>query len=182
MATTVEKKMFCGICEASCGLVATVSGDEVLQLRPDPDHPNSHGFACSKGISFPTVRSDPDRVVRPMRRQPDGEFAPVSWDEALDDIGRRLRGVIKQHGRESVGVYVGNPNAWNFGGFFWLIGMAAALKTKHFYCAASSDINNYWTIGQLLYGNNLVNPVPDLERTDFFLCLGANPVVSRTEA
>lgn len=172
------KKLYCGICEAACGLVATVDGDDLLALRPDPDHPNSQGFACSKGIAFPEVRDDPDRVVRPLRRQSDGSFEPVSWQEALDDIGARLRAVIERHGRESVGIYLGNPVAFNYSAFLWLFGMAAALKTKHFYTAASLDVNNYWAVGELLYGHNLVNPVPDLERTDFFLCLGANPVVS----
>lgn len=174
----VSKKLFCGICEASCGLVATVVGGEVVKLRPDPEHPNSRGFACSKGIAFPAVRVDPDRVLQPLRREPDGSFAPVSWDVALDDIGRRLRAVIKSHGRESIGVYLGNPNGWNYGAFLSLIGLCAALKTKHFYGATSVDINNYWAVGQLLYGNNLANPVPDLHRTDFFLCIGANPVIS----
>jgi formate dehydrogenase len=175
---TVTKQMFCGICEASCGLVATVEGGEIVRLRPDPEHPNSQGFACSKGIAFPAVRTDPDRVLHPLRRQADGSFAAVSWDEALDDIGARLRAVIDRHGRESIGVYAGNPLGWNFGAFLSLFGMAAVLKTKHFYGANSVDINNYWVVGELLYGHNTVNPVPDLARTDFFLCMGANPVIS----
>ncbi|HKS49819.1 MAG TPA: molybdopterin-dependent oxidoreductase [Amycolatopsis sp.] len=174
----VEKRLFCGICEASCGLVATVAGDEVVKLRPDPDHPNSRGFACSKGISFPDVRRDPDRILHPLRRQPDGSFTPVSWQEALDDIGSRLRGVIDGHGRESFGVYGGNPLVWNYAAFLTAFGMAAALGTKHFFSSSSTDVNNYFAVGELLYGHNMSNPVPDLARTDFFLCLGANPVVS----
>jgi anaerobic selenocysteine-containing dehydrogenase len=176
--TTVSKQLFCGICEASCGLIATVDGNEVIKLQPDPDHPNSRGFACSKGIAFPSVRSDPDRVLHPLRRRADGSFEQVSWDEALDDIGRRLRTVIKRHGRESVGIYAGNPITWNFSAFLLANGMTAALKTKHSYAVASVDINNYWAVGELLYGHNMSNLVPDLARTDFFLCLGANPVVS----
>ncbi|GAC1619784.1 MAG: molybdopterin-dependent oxidoreductase [Nevskia sp.] len=174
----VEKKMYCGICEASCGLIATVQGSEILKLRGDPEHPNSQGFTCPKGVSFGAVRDDPDRVLRPLARQADGTFQPVGWDAALDDIGARLRSVIAKHGRESVGVYLGNPNAWNYGAFIWLMGMAAALKTKHFYTASSLDINNYWAVGELLYGHNLVTPFPDLAHTDFLVVLGANPVVT----
>ncbi len=173
-----ESTLFCGICEASCGLIATIAGDEIVKLRPDPEHPNSRGFACSKGIAFPAVRDDPDRVLRPLRREPDGSFVPVAWNVALDDIGARLRAVIARHGRESLGVYLGNPNAWNFGASLWLAGLATVLKTKHYYGATSVDINNYLVVGELLYGNNVTNPVPDLARTDFFLCLGANPVLS----
>lgn len=174
----VEKKIFCGICEASCGLVATVQGEEVLKLRGDPDHPQSQGFICPKGASFASIRNDPDRVLDPLQKQADGSFKAVSWDEALDDIGARLRPLVKAHGTESVGVFLGNPNAWNYGAYLSLMGMAAALKTKHFYSSASVDINNYWVVGELLYGHNLANPFPDIANTDFLLVLGSNLVVS----
>jgi len=179
VVTPGETKTFCCICEASCGLVASVATDGELTLRPDPEHPNSRGFACAKGISFPAVRTDPDRLLHPMKRQPDGTFAAVTWDEALDDIGRRLKAVISEHGAEEVGIHNGNPLAWNYAAFFTVFGMASALGTKHFYTSASTDINNYWVVGELLYGNNLSNTVPDLARTEFLLCLGANPVVSK---
>ncbi len=150
----------------------------LIEIRPDATHPNSAGFACVKGTKFGDVLADPDRLREPMRRRPDGTFEPVSWDEALDDIGVRLKRITKAHGRGSVGVALGNPTGWNYGAFMLLFGMASALKTKHFYTAASLDINNYWVIGQLLYGHNLITPFPDFERQDFALILGANPVVS----
>jgi anaerobic selenocysteine-containing dehydrogenase len=174
----VTKKIFCGVCEGSCGLEATVQGAEVLSLRADPDHPNTRGFACAKGLAFSAVRDDPDRILHPLKRQPDGSFQQVTWDEALDEIGDRLNGIIKQHGGESIGLYQGNSVAWNFGAFLNLFGMAGALKSKHLYSAASIDINGYWLVSQLLYGSNFLNPVPDIARTDFMLCLGANPAVS----
>ena len=175
---TVERKTFCGICEAACGVVVTVAGDDVVKIRGDVEHPNSKGFLCPKGAAFGAVRDDPDRVLEPLQRQRDGSFRAVSWEVALDDIGLRLRGVIKRHGMESVGVHLGNPNGWNYGAFMWLLGMAAALKTKHLYTASSVDINNYWVVGELLYGHNLVTPFPDIAHTQFLLVLGANPVVT----
>ncbi|UTI62648.1 molybdopterin-dependent oxidoreductase [Paraconexibacter antarcticus] len=121
---------------------------------------------------------DPDRLLEPQRRRPDGTFEPVSWDAAMADIGTRLRKIVAESGRESIGIGLGNANAWNYGAFLTLFGMATALKTKHFYTASSIDINGYWVVGELLYGNNLANPFPDFARTDFALILGANPVVS----
>ncbi|WP_273453113.1 molybdopterin-dependent oxidoreductase [Nevskia ramosa] len=177
-STVVERKTFCGICEAACGVVVSIAGAEVLKIRGDVDHPNSKGFLCPKGAAFGAVRDDPDRVLEPLQRQPDGSFSAVSWEVALDDIGLRLRGVIKRYGMESVGVHLGNPNGWNYGAFMWLLGMAAALKTKHLYTASSVDINNYWVVGELLYGHNLVTPFPDIAHTQFLLVLGANPVVT----
>lgn len=173
-----DKKIFCGICEASCGLIATVQGEDLLKLRGDPEHPQSEGFVCPKGANFASIRNDPDRVLRPLQRQADGTFKEVDWDSALDDIGARLRKLIGAHGTESVGVYLGNPNAWNYGAFINLMGLAGALKTKHFYTASSSDINNYWVVGELLYGHNLSNPFPDMPHTDFMIVLGSNLVVT----
>lgn len=174
----MDHKIWCGVCEATCGLVATVEGERITQIRPDHSNPHSEGFACPKGILYPHVLEDPDRVTEPMQRQADGSFEPVSWDVALDDIGRRLNAVIAADGRESVGVALGNPTGWNYAAFLTLFGLAAALGTRHYYTAASVDINNYWVVGQLLYGHNLVCPVPDFKRTDFALIIGANPVVS----
>jgi anaerobic selenocysteine-containing dehydrogenase len=175
---THEKKTFCGICEASCGLIATVDDETVTALRPDPDHPSSKGFACIKGLSFHAVVDDPDRVTRPMRRLPSGEFAPASWDQALDDIGARLREVRTRYGTESIGVAWGNPVAWNFTGSLAVTGLAAALKTKHHYASASIDVNNYWAAADLMFGATTVNLLPDFAHTDFALIVGANPVVS----
>ncbi|GAA0613062.1 molybdopterin-dependent oxidoreductase [Sporichthya brevicatena] len=173
-----DHKFWCGVCEASCGLEATVEHGKLLEIRPDPTHPNSTGFACVKGIRWGDVLTDPDRVVEPLQRQSDGSFVPVSWETALDDIGRRLREVIRRHDRTSVGVAIGNPSGWNYGAFLVAFGMAAALRTKHFYTAGSVDINNYWVVGHTLYGHNLMTPFPDFDRQEFTLILGANPVVS----
>lgn len=177
-APVVKKKIFCGVCEGSCGLEATVQGSEVLALRPDPDHPNTRGFACSKGLAFSAVRDDPERLLEPLRRRPDGTFQKVSWEVVLDEIGERLNAIIAQHGTESIGLYQGNSVAWNYGAFLNLFGMAGALKTKHLYSSASIDINGYWLMGELMYGSNFLNPIPDVARTDFMLCIGANPAVS----
>ena len=85
-----EKVTFCRICEPLCGMVATVEGDRITKLRPDPDHPLSRGYACPKGIAMQEVQNDPDRVTHPLRRTASGEFEQVSWEVALDDIGARL--------------------------------------------------------------------------------------------
>jgi len=174
----VQKKTFCGICEASCGLVATLDRGRLVELRPDPEHPASRGFACSKGVKFGKVVDDPDRVTVPLRRTPSGEFEEATWSEAFDDIGARLRTLRDHHGTESIGVAWGNPIAWNYAATVTMNGFAAALKTKHHYTTASLDVNNYWVAADMMYGNSTVNPLPDFAASDFALIVGANPVVS----
>ena len=104
-----QRVTFCRICEAHCGMVATVEDGVVTKLRPDKDHPLSQGEACPNGIAMTDVQNDPDRVTQPLRRTADGSFEPVSWEEAIADIGRRLRTVIAEHGKSSIGWYFGNP-------------------------------------------------------------------------
>src|SRR5687768_16264669 len=121
MSVTVERVTFCRICEALCGLVATVEqtrdGERLVQLRPDKEHPLSKGFACPKGIAMTDVQNDPDRVLRPLRRRSGGEpgdFEEVSWEEAMSDIAPRLSRLYGEHGGGSVGWYFGNPSAFSY--------------------------------------------------------------------
>ena len=169
-----EHITYCRICEANCGMVATVEGDRVVQLRPDREHPLSSGYACPKGIAFPEVQHDPDRVTHPLRRTRSGEFERVSWEDALGDIASRL-GALP---RESIGWYLGNPAAWSFGHAAWAKGFVDGLGSQHFYSSGSQDVNNRFAASALMYGTPLLVPIPDVERTDFLLVVGANPFVS----
>ena len=174
-----DRVTFCRICEAHCGLVATVEDGRVTRLRPDREHPLSRGYACPKGIAMTEVQNDPDRVVHPLRRRAGGGgFERVSWEEALDDIGRRLRAVLERHGPASVGWYMGNPGAFSYAHTLWVKGFLDALGSPHYYSAGSQDVNNRFAASALLYGTPLLVPIPDLARTSFLLILGANPLVS----
>ncbi len=173
-----DQVTYCRICEAQCGLIATVEEGRLVKLRPDQEHPLSRGFSCPKGISMTEVQNDPDRVLHPLRRTPDGSFEQVGWDEALDDIAARLTAVLAEHGADGVGWYFGNPAAFSYSHVLWLQGFTFALGLRHVYSAGSQDVNNRFVASHLLYGAATSVPVPDLDRTDFLLMIGANPVVS----
>jgi anaerobic selenocysteine-containing dehydrogenase len=178
-----ERTTYCRICEPLCGLVATVEDGRLVRLRPDREHPLSRGFACPKGIAMTEVQNDPDRILRPLRRRPDGSgFEPVGWDEALGDIGRRLRRVVREHGGPSVGWYFGNPGAFSYSHALWLQGFMTAVGSPNLFTAGSQDINNRFVASRLMYGSLTRVPVPDLARTEFLLVVGANPLVSHGSA
>ncbi len=169
---------FCRICEAHCGMVATVDDGRVTQLRPDPDHPLSRGYACPKGIAMTEVQNDPDRVLHPLKRRPDGSFERVSWAAAMADIGTRLRALRDERGPDSIGWYMGNPGAFSYSHTLWVKGFLDALGSRHYYTAGSQDVNNRFAASALLYGSPLIVPIPDLQRTRFLFMIGANPMVS----
>ncbi len=176
----VERKVtFCRICEAHCGMVATIDDGVVTQLRPDKEHPLSQGEACPKGIAMTDVQNDPDRVTHPLRRdRATGELEQVSWEDAIADIGARLRATIAANGRTSVGWYFGNPGAFSYSHALWVKGFMEGLGSPHYYTASSQDVANRFAASALLYGSPALIPIPDLQRTSFLLMVGANPFVS----
>ena len=169
-----QKATFCRICEPLCGMVATVDDGKIVKLRPDPEHPLSRGYACPKGIAMAEVQNDPDRVLYPLKRMPDGDFERVSWEQALTDIAARMR-VLP---RDGIAWYMGNPGAFSYSHTLWVKGFLDALGSPHYYSAGSQDVNNRFAASALMYGSPLVIPIPDLRRTSFLLMLGANPLVS----
>jgi anaerobic selenocysteine-containing dehydrogenase len=180
MATTVLRG--CNLCEAGCGLVLEVDGDRIVGVRPDADDPVSHGYVCPKGMAIAELHHDPDRLRRPMRRDANGGFREISWDEAFGLVGERLRAVRAAHGPDAIGVYFGNPMVHDYAGVLMVGPLVQAIGTRNRTSASSQDTAPRFGASYYLYGNTLVVPVPDVDRTDFFLCVGANPVVSQGSA
>ena len=175
---TEHKPTFCRICEPLCGMIATVEDGKLVALRPDKEHPLSAGFACQKGIAFAEVVNDPDRVTTPLRRTADG-FEAVSWDQAMADIATRLSNVVRDYGSGAVGWYFGNPGAFSYSHVISVIGFVKGLgRRTHFLTASSQDTNSRLMASQLLYGTPMSVPIPDLNRTELLVMMGANPVVS----
>jgi anaerobic selenocysteine-containing dehydrogenase len=168
----------CTLCEANCGLALEVEGERIVSARGDDEDPFSRGYVCPKGVSIAGVHHDPDRLRAPVRRTPDGTFAPIGWDEALDLVGARLNALRRQHGADAIALYMGNPIIHNHGALLLRAGLARAVGTRNRFSAGSQDTSPRFAVSYLLYGSSLVTPVPDIDRTQYFLCIGANPWVS----
>ena len=158
--TPEDRVTYCRICEPLCGMVATVEDGRLTKLRPDSEHPLSQGFACPKGIAMAEVHNDPDRVLHPLRRNARGEFERVGWDEALDEIGARLKRIVDEHGGDSVGYYMGNPAAFSYSHPLWAKGFVDAFGSPHFYTASSQDVSNRFAASPFLYGSPVHRPDP----------------------
>ncbi len=175
---TTTKRTFCRLCEVNCGLEVEVDGDTIRSVRPDAAHPVSRGFACHKGLLAKDVHLDPDRLDRPMRRTPDG-FVPAAWDDAIDDIATKLGAIIDAHGPESVGVYLGNPSAFNATGSMSAGMFATALGSPHIFNAGTQDCANKFAVSEILHGSADVHAIADLDACDLLLLVGTNPRISK---
>jgi anaerobic selenocysteine-containing dehydrogenase len=167
----------CPFCEATCGLEVTLRGDEVVSVRGDDDDVFSHGFLCPKSQGLKQLHDDPDRLTRPLVRR-GGELVEASWEEAFAEIDRRLSPILAEHGRDAVAVYLGNPSAHSLGPMIYGQALVKALGTKNIYSASTVDQMPKQVAVGLMFGAGLSVPVPDVDRTDHLLILGANPLVS----
>jgi anaerobic selenocysteine-containing dehydrogenase len=168
----------CTLCEANCGLRFDVEGDRIVRVRADEDDPISRGYVCPKGIAIAQVHDDPDRLRQPLRRVAPDRFEPIAWPEALELAAAGLARVRAKHGGDSLAVYWGNPVIHNHGALLVRHAVNAALGTRNVFGAGSQDVSPRFATSYHLYGSSLSLPVPDVDRTDFFLCVGANPLVS----
>ena len=167
----------CNLCEAMCGLRIEVEGDRIRSIRGDADDPFSRGFLCPKATALEDVHVDPDRQKLPLRRTGDA-WAPVGWDEAFDEVAQRIAEVQARHGPDSVAIYLGNPNVHSLGAMTHGLPLIRALRTHNRYSATSVDQLPHHLAATTMFGHMLILPVPDIDRTRFFLALGANPLAS----
>jgi anaerobic selenocysteine-containing dehydrogenase len=167
----------CPLCEAICGLELQYEGDALVAIRGDARDPFSRGHVCPKGNALLDLEAGPDRLRQPMQRIGD-RWQPIAWDDAFALAGERLAAISSAHGAAAIGAYLGNPNVHHFGSIAYAPALLRLLKTPNVYSASSVDQWPHQFVNWAMYGHQFLLPIPDIDRTDVLLMLGANPVVS----
>ncbi|WP_151632039.1 molybdopterin-dependent oxidoreductase [Noviherbaspirillum aerium] len=167
----------CPLCEACCGLELRVRDNQVIGIRGHAEDVFSRGYICPKGASLKDLHDDPDRLRTPLIKR-DGRFVQASWEDAFDEIARRLPPIMQAHGNDAVASVIGNPSAHKIGLLMYFSRLGKALGSRNFFSASTLDQMPKQLSCGLMFGNWLSFPVPDIERTEFLLIIGANPIVS----
>lgn len=167
----------CNLCEAICGLEIKIYDRKIISIRGDDADPFSRGHICPKAVALKDVHEDPDRVRRPMRRT-GKNWREISWDEAFDQAADALAKTILQYGNDAVALYAGNPNVHNFGHLLNFPPLAKLIRTKNIFSASSVDQLPQQLVSYLMFGHQFLIPIPDIDHTNHFLILGANPIAS----
>lgn len=167
----------CNICEAMCGLEIKYQDKEILSIKGDQKDPFSKGYNCPKATALQDFYSDKDRLKTPIRRTATG-WEDISWDEAFAEITEKFKGIQHEHGKNALAVYLGNPNAHNVGNSLFLKPFMKSLGTINRFSSASADQMPHHVASNFMFGAGMLIPVPDIDRTDFMLIIGGNPVVS----
>ena len=172
----------CHLCEAICGLKIETQGQEIISIKGDPDDPLSRGHICPKAVALRDIHEDPDRLQYPVRRvsRADGtiDWEQISWDEALDTTAQALLNACSRTGVDSIGVYLGNPSVHNYGMLTHQNHLFRWLRTRNRFSATSVDQLPHHLVSLWLFGHKSLFPIPDVDRSEYFLMLGANPLAS----
>jgi anaerobic selenocysteine-containing dehydrogenase len=168
----------CNLCEAICGLVITLDkNNEILEIRGDEKDPLSRGHICPKAIALKDVYSDPNRLKQPVKRTTTG-WETISWDQAYAEVVANIKSIQTKYGKNSIATYSGNPSVHNSGTLLTGPGLLKALGTQNRFSATSADQLPHHFVSWAMFGHHMTLPVPDIDRTDYFLIIGGNPMAS----
>lgn len=167
----------CNLCEAICGIEIARTADDRLDIRGDKDDPFSQGFICPKAAALQDIQYDKDRLKHPVRRTANG-WERIDWDEAFAEVARNLKRVQAEHGRHAVATYLGNPSVHSYGAMLFGPPFIRSLHSRNRFSATSVDQLAHHFAAYFMFGHQLLLPVPDIDRTKFFLMLGTNPAAS----
>lgn len=176
MATSTAFRT-CPLCEATCGLELQVTDGSVTRTRGDQDDVFSHGFLCPKGTTLGTFHDDPDRLREPLIRR-DGAHVTATWEEAYAHIAEHLLPILERDERAASAIYLGNPVVHSLDMLLYGRAVTLALATRRVFSASTVDQRPREVASGLIYGSSFTIPVPDVDRSDMLVVIGANPVVS----
>jgi formate dehydrogenase len=177
MSKPRQTHTFCRICEASCGLVATVEDNRVTGLAPDKDHHGTLGFSCMKGLHQHSMYDSPDRLQTPLKRVGDS-FEPISWSQALREIGGKVK-TLRTASPRSLGMYVGTAAGFSILHPIFAEGFMQGLGSNNIYSSSTQDCANRFAAAREMYGFPFFQPFVDLDKVECMLIVGTNPVVSK---
>jgi len=166
------KKTGCVCCAQNCGLEVLVEGNRITKVRPDKANPRSEGYVCRKGLKIAHYQHNADRLRTPLKRVGDG-FEPVSWDEALDGIAEKLKGILDQHGPRSLAFMGGGGQGCHFEAAF-AVSLLNSLGSRYHYNALAQELTgHFWVQGRCL-GKQYMGTNPHDHETDMLVAIGWN--------
>ena len=167
----------CNICEAMCGIAIEYKDKQIISIKGDKKDPFSKGHMCPKALALQDYYEDKDRIRTPIKKTSSG-WQEISWQQAFDEITKKISLIQNQFGKNALGIYLGNPNAHNFGNALFIKPFFKATGTLNRYSSASTDQMPHHVAANYMLGSGNLIPIPDINRTQFMLIIGGNPAIS----
>ena len=170
------KKTGCVLCAQNCGLEVLVEDGRMVKVRPDKDNLRSEGYACRKGLNVIYHQYPADRLTQPLKRVGD-RFEPISWDQAIDEIAEKMRGLVDRHGPRCLAYMGASAQGGHFEGAFGL-SLLEGLGSKYFYNSGGQEFSGiFWVDGRVL-GKQYLHAIANEQNAEMFVAWGWNGMQS----
>ncbi len=175
----MKKTVFtnCRYCESNCALAVQVENNRVTKITVDKETPHTWKDVCAKGLTAGELVEHPRRIKQPMKRVGD-RYVPVSYEEAVSEIGNKMKQLIDTHGPDAIGYYNGNPTGFT-SSLFFALGCVDAIGTRNRFSVGSVDQNNNHVVSRNLFGLGFLPMAPDVGSCEYFLLIGMDPAESK---
>ena len=172
----------CNYCEAMCGVNVTYDpsadlDENKIKITPDKNDPFSKGSMCPKAAALGPIHYDSSRLRKPVKKV-GNDWQEISWNEAYDTIEKNIKNIRDKYGANSIASYLGNPIVHNLGMMLYIKPFTKAVGSKNVFSATSMDQLPHHFAGYYMFGHGMRIPVPDIDRTDYMIVMGANPLAS----
>ena len=164
----------CILCENNCGIKVQLGGEqgrEIVRIRGDEEHPASAGYLCQKASGLNHYQNGRDRITTPLKRQADGSFAPIPWDQACREIMDRFTAIRDQHGGDKIFYYGGGGQGNHLPGAFAVATRAILGSRYRSNALAQEKTGEFWVNAQM-FGHQVRG---DFEHCDVAFFIGKNP-------
>ena len=169
----------CPFCEQNCATEVTVdpAANRIITVRGDKSDPLSKGYICPKAYALKDIHHDPEVLQQPMIKR-NGRLEPASWEEALDFAARGLMEVQRKHGPNAIASYFGTALTHVPGLALYAPLLLSTIGSNQVYSASSVDSHAHFMTTAAMFGCLSSMPIPDIDRSDYFILIGANPLQS----
>ncbi len=172
--TTIHART-CHICEANCGILVELDERRVVSIKGNPDHVLSEGYICPKATAIPDIQDDPDRLHHPLKKTENG-WEEIDWDTAFTEIAERFANIVSSE--KIPAVYLGNPGTHDYSKTTQIRNFIKSLGVRGIYSASTLDQLPHMIAQRWVYGHNALFPVADIDRSQYMLIVGGNPLAS----
>ncbi|MCY6411123.1 molybdopterin-dependent oxidoreductase [Acinetobacter sp. VNH17] len=164
----------CILCSRNCGLSVEIENNQFKKIKGDDQHPFSQGYICQKAARLQHYQQHADRLTSPLKRQADGSFKEVSWEQAIQEIADQLVHIRNSYGGTAF-ASVGGGGQGNHLGAAYGRQLLYAMKSFYAYNSlAQEKTGDFWVNGRL-FGSQACHTTEDVEHADYVLFIGTNP-------
>jgi len=173
---SVVHKTSCVLCAQNCGLAVEVENNVIVKVKGDRENVRSEGYICRKGMNVAHHQHHADRLKYPLKRAGDA-WERISWEQAIDEIASRLKGIVDEHGPRSFAYMGGGGQGCHFEAAFG-VRLLRGLGSRYHYNAIGQEFSGMFWVHGRTYGRQYLYTDPDIEETDMLLAIGWNGMQS----